>query len=155
MFKKCFKTIKIIYCSYIWWQSVPKFRSRCHKWSITLSVYPNMLCIATSIQLCLEKNHITTSFFNSKQFPDTDSKGKKITLHWCYLTRTFRIVSFRKKAFLRSSNHSQRNYCLTHRIFISQARKGLSNLEEKTIFVSYRRNYLNRYEEGSCKVLNK
>ena len=36
-----------------------------------------MLCTATSIQLCLEKNHITTSFFNSKQFPDTDSKEKK------------------------------------------------------------------------------
>ena len=35
-----------------------------------------MLCIATSIQLRLEKNHITTSFVNSKQFPDTDSKGK-------------------------------------------------------------------------------
>ena len=59
-----------------------------------------MLCIATSIQLRLEKNHITTSFINSKQFPDTDSKGKKnFTLHWCYLTRTFRIVSFLKKAF--------------------------------------------------------
>ena len=37
-----------------------------------------MLCIATGIQLRLEKNHITTSFVNSKQFPDTDSKGKKI-----------------------------------------------------------------------------
>ena len=35
-----------------------------------------MLCIATSIQLRLEKNHITTSFVNFKQFPDTDSKGK-------------------------------------------------------------------------------
>ena len=37
-----------------------------------------MLCLATSIQLRLEKNHITTSFVNSKQFLDTDSKGKKI-----------------------------------------------------------------------------
>ena len=54
-----------------------------------------MLCIANSIQLCLEKKHITTSFVNSKQFPDKDSKGKKkFTLHWYYLTRTFRIVSF-------------------------------------------------------------
>ena len=36
-----------------------------------------MLCLATSIQLRLEKNHITTSFVNSKQFLDTDSKGLK------------------------------------------------------------------------------
>ena len=40
-----------------------------------------MLCIATSIQLRLEKNHITTSFVNSKQFPDTDSRGKKNSLY--------------------------------------------------------------------------
>ena len=36
-----------------------------------------MFCIATSIQLRLEKKHITTSFVNSKQSPDIDSKGKK------------------------------------------------------------------------------
>ena len=40
-----------------------------------------MLCIANSIQLCLEKKHITTSFVNSKQFPDKDSKGKKNSLY--------------------------------------------------------------------------
>ena len=33
------------------------------------------------IQLRLEKNHITTSFVNSKQFPDTDSRGKKNSLY--------------------------------------------------------------------------
>ena len=40
-----------------------------------------MLCIATSIQLRLEKNYITTSFVNSKQFPDIDLKGKKNSLY--------------------------------------------------------------------------
>ena len=28
-----------------------------------------------------KKNHIITSFVNSKQFPDTDSKGKKKSLY--------------------------------------------------------------------------
>ena len=60
-----------------------------------------MLCLATSIQLRLEKNHITTSFVNSKQFPDTDSKRIKKNSLYTSVTLLEHSESFvfEKKAF--------------------------------------------------------